>query len=162
MRAQQYIESDRHQEVASLLVPIVDKLLLLPNVTVAEIVPVAQVSPVADGPDWLLGEFVWREIKLPLISYELLNGNSKPSLNARCRIAVLNTTGESDDLGFIAVLTQGLPRLARITPDEIVENSDAPSDTYDDMAISWSGELATIPSVARIEQAYLAARKDFH
>lgn len=161
MRAQQHIESDSHQEVASLLVPIVDKLLLMPNVTVAEIVPVAQVLPVANSPEWLLGEFPWRELKLPLISYEMLNGHAKPGINSRCRIAVLNTTDEANDVGFVAILTQGLPRLARVTPDEIVESKDAPTDNYDEMAISWSGELASIPAIARIEQAYLAARKDF-
>ncbi|MDO6748113.1 chemotaxis protein CheW [Gilvimarinus sp. 1_MG-2023] len=161
MRAQQYIESDSHQEIASLLIPIVDKLLLMPNVTVAEIVPVAQILPVANSPEWLLGDFPWRERNIPLMSYELLNGHAKPTINSRSRIAVLNTSGKDEDLGFIAILTQGLPRLARVTPDEIAETKDAPHDTYDDMAVSWSGELAAIPSIVRMEQAYLKARHNF-
>lgn len=161
MRAQQHIESDSHQEVASLLVPIVDKLLLMPNVTVAEIVPVGQISPVENSPEWLLGEFFWRELTLPLISYELINGHAKPSINSRSRIAVINTTDEANELGFVALLTQGLPRLARVTPDEIAESKEAPADAYDEMMVSWAGELAAIPAINRIEQAYLAARKDF-
>lgn len=158
MRAQQYLESDSHQEVASLLVPMMDKLLLLPNVTVAEIVPVSQISPSTHGPEWLLGDIEWRELSLPLISYELINGKGKPSFSSRCRIAVLNTTGVNNELGFIAILTQGLPRLARVTPDEIAENKDAETDPYDALAVSWSGEAAIIPDLERIEEAYLASQ----
>lgn len=155
MRAQQHIESDQYREVASLLVPLAEKQLLMPNVTVAEIVPMGQISPIEGAPDWLLGEFTWRELSVPLLSFEVINGHSRPALTGRCRVAVLNTTGLSDSLGFIALLTQGLPRLARVTPEEITERQGASCDPYDEMVVSWAGETAIIPSVARLEQAYL-------
>ena len=156
MRAQQHIESDQsRKEVASLLLPLADKLLLLPHAAVAEIVPVGQTSGVADAPEWLLGEFIWREQAVPLISFELINAGNRPTVGSRSRIAVLNATGVSEELGFIAVLTQGLPRLARVTPDELSIMQDVERQPFDKLSVVWAGEQATIPDISKLEQAYL-------
>ncbi|WP_020210731.1 chemotaxis protein CheW [Gilvimarinus chinensis] len=155
MKAQQHIETDQVQEVASLLVPLSDKLLLMPNVTVAEIVPLGELEQDDAAPDWLLGRMTWRELSVPLMSLEVLNGHEAPEVSRSARVAVLNTTGLSDELGFIAILTQGLPRLARVIPSEISEREDLTPDTYDEMVVSWSGETAVIPAVAQLEQTYL-------
>lgn len=143
------------QEVASLLIPMNGNLLLVPNVTVAEIVPVSQVTPVLRAPDWYLGNCRWREQTVPLLAYEVLNGDEKPFVNARSRFAVLNTTGIHDALPFIAILTQGLPRLARVTQDEISEREDIDNKAFELMHISWAGEEAVIPDVPKIERFFL-------
>lgn len=154
MRAPQRIEK-KIQEVASLLIPIQGRLLLAPNVTVAEIVPVSQVIPVQDSPDWYLGNCSWREQTIPLLSFEVLNGEDKPGVASRSRFAVLNTTGVNESLPFIAILTQGLPRLARVTEEEITEREDADNKPYELMHVSWAGEEAVIPHVEAMERAFL-------
>ncbi len=154
MRAPQRIEK-KVQEVASLLIPIQGRLLLAPNVTVAEIVPVSQVIPVEDAPVWYLGNCSWREQTIPLLSFEVMNGEDKPGVASRSRFAVLNTTGVNESLPFIAILTQGLPRLARVTEEEITEREDADNKPFELMHISWAGEEAVIPHVEAMERAFL-------
>lgn len=154
MRAPQRIEK-KVQEVASLLIPIQGRLLLAPNVTVAEIVPVSQVIPVQDAPAWYLGNCAWREQTIPLLSFEVMNGEDKPGVASRSRFAVLNTTGVNESLPFIAILTQGLPRLARVTEEEITQREDADNKPYELMHVSWAGEEAVIPDVEAIERAFL-------
>jgi chemosensory pili system protein ChpC len=154
MRAPQRIEK-KIQEVASLLIPIQGRLLLAPNVTVAEIVPVSQVIPVADAPAWYLGNCNWREQTIPLFSFEVMNGEEKPGVASRSRFAVLNTTGQHESLPFIAILTQGLPRLARITEEEISEREDSDNKPFELMHVSWAGEEAIIPHVEAMERAFL-------
>ena len=154
MRAPQRIEK-KVQEVASLLIPIQGRLLLAPNVTVAEIVPVSQVVPIQDAPAWYLGNCAWREQIIPLLSFEVMNGEDKPGVAPRSRFAVLNTTGVNKSLPFIAILTQGLPRLARVTEEEITEREDADNKTYELMHVSWAGEEAVIPHVEAMERAFL-------
>ena len=154
MRAPQRIEK-KVQEVASLLIPIQGRLLLAPNVTVAEIVPVSQVIPVEDAPAWYLGNCSWREQTIPLLSFEVMNGEDKPGVASRSRFAVLNTTGVNESLPFIAILTQGLPRLARVTEEEITEREDADNKPFELMHISWAGEEAVIPHVEAMERAFL-------
>ena len=154
MRAPQRIEK-KIQEVASLLIPLQGRLLLVPNVTVAEIVPVSQVIPVADAPAWYLGNCNWREQTIPLFSFEVMNGEEKPGVANRSRFAVLNTTGAHESLPFIAILTQGLPRLARVTEEEISEREDSDNKPFELMHVSWAGEEAVIPHVEAMERAFL-------
>ncbi len=156
MRAPQRLEK-KIQEIASLLVPLHDCLLLLPNVSVAEIVPISQVSPVEGAPDWYLGTCIWREQKVPVLSYEALNGEPKAGFSSRARFAVLNSTGISDELPFIAIVTQGLPRLARVNEEEIRER-EGDKKPFELMYVSWAGEDAVIPDVSRIEQTLLDYR----
>ena len=155
MRAPKRIEQKKILEVASLLIPLDGQSILLPNVTVAEIVPVSRVQLVQDAPEWYIGNCQWRELTVPVLSLETLNGEGRPSLNPKARFAVLNTTGLHDDLPFIAILTQGLPRLARVSEDEISELENAENRTYDLMHVSWAGEQTIIPNIEAIEQTFL-------
>lgn len=154
MRAPQRIEK-KIEEVASLLIPLQGRMLLAPNVTIAEIVPVAQVIPVENAPAWYLGNCTWREQIIPLLSFEVMNGEDKPGVAQRSRFAVINTTGVNESLPFIAILTQGLPRLARVTEEEITEREDADNKPFELMHVSWAGEEAVIPHVEAMERAFL-------
>ncbi|GGY82589.1 chemotaxis protein [Cellvibrio zantedeschiae] len=155
MRAPKRIEQKKIQEVASLLIPLQGHTILLPNVTVAEIIPSSPVQAIENSPLWYLGNFQWRELTVPLLSLEALNGEAVPSIHSRARFAVLNTTGLHDDLPFIAILTQGLPRLARVSEDEISAREDSENRRYDLMHVSWAGEYTLIPNVTAIEQTFL-------
>jgi chemosensory pili system protein ChpC len=155
MRAPKRIEQKKIQEVASLLIPLQGQSILLPNVTVAEIIPSSPVQPIEKAPQWYLGNFQWRELTVPLLAFETLNGDAVPGIHSRARFAVLNTTGLHNDLPFIAILTQGLPRLARVSEDEISVREDADNRRYDLMHVSWAGEYTLIPDITAMEQTFL-------
>ncbi len=155
MRAPKRIEQKKIQEVASLLIPLQGHTILLPNVTVAEIIPSSHVQTIENSPLWYLGNFQWRELTVPLLSLEALNGDAVPTIHGRARFAVLNTTGLHSDLPFIAILTQGLPRLARVSEDEIRPREDSENRRYDLMHVSWAGEYTLIPDITAMEQTFL-------
>lgn len=148
------IENGNPEEVACLMVPITGKALLVPSVCIAEMVPFHSVTPVAKSPDWLLGNFYWREQQLPLISFEQMSGGSRPDLHGKCRVAVLNTTGQSEKFPFLAIMTQGIPRLARVLEEEI-QAQQGTEKPFELMAVSLAGEEAVIPDMAAIESAWL-------
>jgi len=60
--------------IASLYLPVTGNSLVLPNVSVAEIVDYKTPEPVEDTPEWFLGNIEWRGVTLPVISYELFGG----------------------------------------------------------------------------------------
>ncbi|TQV69639.1 chemotaxis protein CheW [Exilibacterium tricleocarpae] len=159
MNSRPALENQTVEEVASLLLPLEDRLLLLPTVTVAEMVPFRQPEPEADTPDWYLGAFSWREQPVPLLSFEVLNGEARPNPNSRSRVAVLNHTGVSEKLPFIAIPTLGIPRLARVNPDEISVVETADKKPFELMHVSIAGETAVIPDVSAMEQAYMDFRR---
>lgn len=156
MKAQQPIDTTDVNEVASLLIPMQGKQLLVPNVSVAEIVPVGEIEPVSDAPDWYLGDYIWRDLTIPLVSFEVLNGDDRPAVGEGSRVAVFNTTGVSDAIHFTAMLAQGLPRLARVTPEELQsEDDELLKRPFEQVPVRWAGEEAVIPDVPAIEKRVL-------
>lgn len=155
MKAPQLTESPELREVASLLIPLQGQTLLVPNVSVAEIVPIGQIDQVPDAPDWYLGDYHWRDLTIPLASFECLNGQPRPTPGNYARVAVFNTTGVSEHIHFVALLVQGLPRLARVTPEELQVRNANPANACELMQVSWAGEEAIIPDVPSVEQRVL-------
>ena len=153
MRAPEQLASPKALDLASLLIPIEGELLLVPNVSVADIVPLGRVEQVSDGPQWLLGNYQWRERPVPLLSFEAINGGARPAAGAQARVAVFNSTGVSNELPFVAILAQGLPRLARVNADELQERDGIERRAFDLMPVSWAGEQAVIPDITALEQA---------
>jgi chemosensory pili system protein ChpC len=142
-------------DVPSLMLPFNDKVLLMPTVTVAEIVGYGQPAPIEGAPDWLLGKFRWRNQEVPMLSLELLSGQPLPDTSLYSRVAVLNHTGISDDLPFIAVPTVGIPKLERVTEDQLTMQDSEPANRFEKARVNLNGEDLVIPEIASLEQAYL-------
>lgn len=150
------------QTLSCLLLPVVDKFLLLPNVSIAEIVDYAKTEASTNGPKWLLGHIDWRGLRLPVVSYDALNGgasdagalhegDSAAPSNTKGRIAILNTIGATHDKRpFIAMVTQGIPRLAKVNSEMLqpIEGETGPADL---MLVELEGQTAVIPNIEYIE-----------
>ncbi|TNC80333.1 MAG: chemotaxis protein CheW [Oleiphilus sp.] len=135
--------------ISSFYLPICAGKLLLPNVSVAEVVEY-QKPETAEGPETLLGMVRWRGIQVPLISFELANGQSF-SISKTSRIAVINSVGEhSERHPFFSIVTQGIPRLVKITEDSI-EPSDEKPGPAEAAKVRIDGEEASIPDLAYLE-----------
>lgn len=145
---------NKPNSVACLLIPMQSgRQLLLPNTSVAEIVDY-QTPEQADGPSpWFLGFIRWRGVRLPMISYEAANESARPGLARNARIAVTNSIGpHARTMPFIAFLTTGLPRLAKVFPEEIVAVEGAEKGPADAMVVQWSGETVIIPQLEVLEE----------
>jgi len=145
-------------EIPSLLVPMANAKLVLPTVSVAEMIPYqipqARQTVVFDTiPDWYLGNLNWRGVSVPMLSYEQLNGEPAPEILPHSQILILNNTGISPQLPFVCIPTQGIPRLSRIAVNEISENTDAVLKEYDQMHVYVAGEQAAIPDLSKLERA---------
>lgn len=140
-----------NEEVASLLVPMVARPMLVPNVTVAEIVDWHQPERREGDPDWMLGMFHWRGIDIPLVSLELMNDPEEDEAFSGARIAVLNGVGVSKK-DFYAVCVQGIPRLVRVYPAEIGGEEQVENAPAFDMLVTVNGERAMIPNLDYVEE----------
>ncbi|WP_075186244.1 chemotaxis protein CheW [Teredinibacter haidensis] len=140
-------------EIACLLVPLLDNTLILPTVSVAEMASMQPIGSLENSPPWLLGFYEWRNTKVPVISYEGISGGPVTPLNPQGRMAVLNNTGVNSELPFIAIPTQGIPRMVRVAEADISENTDRNARPYDDMQVKVGLEEFTLPDVTALEQA---------
>lgn len=147
-------------ELVTFLIPVTGKYLLLPNVTIAEIIHYRAPTPPDDAPTWFFGLLDWRGQKVPMVSFEALNEEPFQADERRRNIAVMNG-GDTNTIPFFAILTQGAPRLMRITADEIgtmgATDKQGPAEL---MRVSANGEPASIPNLNYIETAVLDLLKD--
>ncbi|QKQ24880.1 chemotaxis protein CheW [Candidatus Reidiella endopervernicosa] len=103
-------------------------------------------------PDWLLGTVMWRSLALPLVSMEVVLGQEAPEVDARSRIAVVNTLYQKQGMPFFAVLTQGIPRLVRASLDNL-SPADSGGKQMVSAEVTLDGESAVIPNLEQLEAA---------
>ena len=112
------------REIRCVLVPVGSLRLLLPNAAIAEVITQSKPEPVAGAPDWLLGRIAWRGWRVPLVSFTKLAGTEEGDAELSVRVAVLKALGGNPKLPFIAVLTQGFPRLTTLNAELIIPTHD--------------------------------------
>ncbi|TAL83223.1 MAG: chemotaxis protein CheW [Rhodanobacter sp.] len=112
------------REIRCVLVPAGELRLLLPNATIAEVITQSTPEPVARAPDWLLGRIAWRGWRVPLVSFTRLTGAAEGDAGLSGRVAVLKALGDNPRLPFIAVMTEGFPRLTTLNAELIIPTHD--------------------------------------
>ncbi|MFV8569643.1 chemotaxis protein CheW [Marinobacter sp. SBS5] len=151
--------NENSQLLSCVMVPVSNRQLLLPNVSIAEVVDLNNTKTDRGTPDWLVGFIDWRGLSLPVISYDAANGKELvvPGGN-RGRIIVINTIGPNhSELPFMALVTQGIPSQTRLTESEIkkVEGQPGPADL---MQVEVDGESAWIPNLEYLESLAVDAK----
>ncbi|MEO7052881.1 MAG: chemotaxis protein CheW [Rhodanobacter sp.] len=112
------------REIRCVLVPVGDLRMLLPNATIAEVITQSTPEPVEGAPRWLLGRITWRGRRVPLVSFTRLAGSTQADGELMMRVAVLKSLGGDPRLPFIAVQTQGFPRLTTLNAELIIPTHD--------------------------------------
>ena len=145
------------EEIYSLLVPIAGGKLILPRLSVAEVMGYARPRPVRNSPNWLLGLINWQGQEIPLVSFEGLCGRKIPERANRTRIAVLYSIGAHMEPPVFALMTQGYPYLVRV--NAAVLGTDSEDSYSDDMPVlsrvRMANERPVIPDLEAIEDKLL-------
>lgn len=141
--------------IACLLAPITGKQLLLPSVTVAEVLPVGELQPPPAGAaPWHCGFLQWRDQLVPVVAFETLNGEGAPRETAR--VAILNGISAQRDLPFYGLVVQGVPSSAKVKIAQLEDLEGAPTGPAEFLKVRYVGELAVIPDLDAVESSLLA------
>lgn len=111
-------------QIRSVLIPVTGRRVLLPNATVAEVITFATPDPIDGAPDWFFGRVVWRGWRVPVFSLAMLGGWAERESEAGAKLAVLKGVSSNKDMPFMAMVTQGFPRLITLDADSMEEISD--------------------------------------
>ncbi|WP_417661544.1 chemotaxis protein CheW [Pseudomonas sp.] len=133
-----------------LAIPLADRTLLIPNVVVAELIPYRAPQPSAGMPAWFLGQINWRDLRLPLLSFEAAS-DGQAQIGGNARVAVINAPGGREKVKFIALLVQGIPRSVKVVSDL----GTAPGATLSPLeldAVLVGDEVVKIPDLIALEQ----------
>lgn len=154
--AEQLIKQIATDELSILLIPVNGKQLILPNVSVAEIVSYSEPQKGEDGPAWLKGWVDWRSQAVPLLSFEEINQEAMTANSKIRRIAILNGIIDSNKLPFCAIISDGVPRAMRIRPREIASLDDDDKGIAELTSVVVNGEHAVIPNMDWLQQQLIA------
>ncbi|HVH35389.1 chemotaxis protein CheW [Tahibacter sp. UC22_41] len=140
------------REIRGVLIPITNGRVLLPNATVAEVITLANVEKIANAPEWILGRLSWRGWRLPLFSFAILSGLTHEEGSTGARVAVLKAIGGHAKMPFIAMLTQGFPRLTTVSPELLIPTGDEHHHPHGVRAqVLVRDDQAVIPDLNQIE-----------
>ncbi|MBD8624059.1 chemotaxis protein CheW [Pseudomonas sp. CFBP 13727] len=143
----------RRDSLTALVLPLADRSLLLPNVAVAELIDYLPGEPVLGAARWHLGMIEWRNLRLPLVSFEAASGG-EAVIGERARIVVLNALGETSTR-FIAVLIQHVPRSCRV--DSQLSYVDVPLKPLEMAAVQVGETVARVPDLTALENLLYSA-----
>jgi chemosensory pili system protein ChpC len=137
-------------EIRSVLVPVTGEEMLLPNATVAEMVGFTDPDPIPEAVDWVLGTILWHGWQVPVISFSRLIETTEQEDLKGARICILKTLIDTDRMPYMAVVTQGHPRLVTVTADifEEVETESNPIAVAGRVEVD--GREAIIPDLDRL------------
>jgi chemosensory pili system protein ChpC len=135
--------------LTALQVPLADRTLLLPNVALAELIPYRAPQVSAGMPAWFLGQIAWRDLRLPLLSFEAAS-DGQSQVGASCRVAVINALGGRPKVKFLALLVQGIPRSIKV--DGELARADEALAPLELEAVTWGEDTLKIPDLIALEQ----------
>jgi chemosensory pili system protein ChpC len=145
-------EQQLPREIRCVLVPVGNLRLLLPNATVAEVITLPTPEPVDGAPDWLLGRIAWRGWRVPLVAFTRLAGAQEGDTDLAVRVAVLKALSGNPRLPFVAVVTQGFPRLTTLNAELVIPTHDGkPLPPGVKAQVLVRDDVAVIPDLEGIE-----------
>lgn len=148
--SQSVVSQDSQSSLTGLLVPLSDRTLLLPNVAVAELIPYRAPQGAQGAPAWLLGQVQWRDLSLPLLSFEAASSGQPVPVGNGARVAVLNAIGGREHVKFIALLVQGIPHSIKV--DDSLARAEAELAPLELDAVNLGDVQARIPDLVGLEQ----------
>ena len=136
-----------NEEIRTILAPLTNGYVMLPNSVVSEILEFTSPEPFKQGPAWLLGEVAWHHWQVPVINYEGMLKGSSTKITSKSRILIVKTLGESTQVNYIGLVIQGLPRLKKARAETLIENEveNLPDTVFSEVAID--GLKAIIPDL---------------
>ena len=147
--SQAVIEQNGAASVTGLLLPLTDRTLLVPNVALAELITYRAPQTQPGMPAWLLGQIAWRDLRLPLLSFEAAS-DGRAEVSPGARVIVVNALGGRPNVKFFALLVQGIPRSLKVGDD--LKRLDVPLAPLELDAVDLGDAHARIPDLAALEQ----------
>jgi len=139
-------------EIKCVILKINGDELLMPNASVAEIVPIKNIINVANKPGWMLGYLDWRGHSVPLISFEAMGNVRMPSLaTGTVKAAILFSIGDDNDFPYMSILMQEAPAVVNVKEDEVISNKEDISHPAIENKVMIADSTYSIVNIEKLE-----------
>lgn len=149
------------REIACVLVALHDRQLLLPNVTVAEVVRMQRIQEVGNAPDWLVGMTSWRGKVVPVLSPEHVlasrGDTPPPPRTPSCSLLVMNRSRPVQGMEFYVLLVRAMPRMLWVAAEDL-KVVDGPLGAAESAKLRLGQDEVTVPRLAYFEELVVQNR----
>ncbi len=153
-----------------LLLPLTEKNIILPSSAVVEIMSYEKPNLIPEIPDWLVGILIWRGIHVPLVYLEKVESHLVWNQGSRNQqdegeghsryMAIINRVNRSksnlkeDEHGnypFMSIVLKGVPKLYRISKDNIKKVADRHENDFRFMMeVKIQNDFAFVPDLTQV------------
>lgn len=133
------------------LIPLQQHYLLLPNATIAEVMPMPKLEKASNKPNYWLGQFNWKSAELPVIDLESLVENVLLNSVSATKLCIVHGINAESNITSYALPCYGMPQLILINESalNIVENSEESKFIHSQIKIGT--KIAYIPNLDMVE-----------
>lgn len=150
-------QSDTMQNTAQfihcMLIPLHQHYLLLPNSTIAEVIPKTGIDKKTPCPEHWLGYVNWREQKLPIINLENLITPGADEISTGNKLCIISGINPDADMEFYAIPCNGSPQLITLNQAALRLTHDDNPSPYLHCQIKIGNKVAFIPDLDQLEIA---------
>ncbi len=142
------------EKIQSLIIPLRHTNMILPQSSVAEIIPVVNPDEKRGVEPWFTGLFTWRAQQIPLISIEVLcNPNKSDQFNKARRIAIIYGLEEFPGIEYFAIEIQAIPHPVLLGHDDLVSIDSTDDCDVVKRSVQAVGIKAFLPDMSFIENS---------
>lgn len=101
--------------------------VIVPNALVAEIISVKEMTKTDKGPAWFLGNMKWRDVDVPLLSFEASGGEQISRVNLNTQAVVLYAVGDTGNVSktpYLGLVMSGVPHISHFSREQIKTDVD--------------------------------------
>ena len=136
------------------LLPIWQKMILVPTTTVLDFIPANHLVPPKKKKEGFLGTVEWQDKPIPVFSFEALNKSNKTPEPQT--IAVFHAISISDKVPHYGIALQANAEQVKVKISELEDIEKAPVGPMEYLQVRYREDLAYIPDLDALEARVLA------
>lgn len=145
--------TEETNEVYSLLIPLVERQLLIPRSNVMEVASLNALENNQGSVPWLLGSMEWEGSLIPVVSFEGLCGDDIPPSAGRSRVVLFRCLTNTLSSRAFGIVSQGFPQLVKVRDDALeLEQRDFGASLPILCQVTMASQSPLIPDIEKLEQ----------
>lgn len=137
--------------IPCMLIPLQQHYLLLPNSTIAEVIPMPRLREVENKADYWVGQCDWHSWQLPVIDLESLVESESYDISDANKLCVLQGINTNAAVSVYALPCYGVPQLIHLNESALKLAQDTSESDYLHYQIQIGNKVAYIPNLDKIE-----------
>jgi chemosensory pili system protein ChpC len=134
-----------------MLIPLNRHYLLLPNSSIAEVIPRAGITIATEGDQSWLGSVDWHGQQLPVVNLENLLNQAAEGETAANKLCIVHGINSQANISAFAIPCTGSPQLITLNHAALHLTHDDNHSPYLHCQIKISNKIALIPNLDQLE-----------